>query len=320
MFLSVHGDEEYELGNGIKVGSLPFYLGGYFSVDYKQLDDVQRYRLDDIAILGYGGYEKFSYLVELEFKEFYSKTYIDGESFSQKNDKLHIERMYVDYNVDENYMFKIGKYNSPVGFWNLLPINVLRETTSNPVSSNIIFPKFTTGISAGYSSYNTGEFKVDLMLQNNKDLDDDYNNYKIDKHYAFGTSYEKENYTLKFNAGYFHKTNEKSIHDELYYILLSAKYETDNYQFLTEFGGQQSKDNVTTNTAAYVQGLYRFTQKHIAVIRAESFDNKVNSIRDDFAVFGYTYRPLYPIAIKSEFQIHSKSKLNQVLVSLSVLF
>ncbi len=317
---ALESDEDYTLGKGIKLGSLPFYIGGYFSLDYKQLDDIKQYRIDDIAILGYGAYQKTSYLIELEFNDFYSRTYTGGNSYSQKNDKLHIERLYFDYNLDENYMFRLGKYNSPIGFWNLLPINVLRETTSNPISSTTIFPKFTTGLSVNYSSYNTSTLKMNLILQDNKDFDADYNNYKIDKHYAIGSSYERDNYTLKFNAGYFHKTDTPSMYDEFYYVLLSARYETDKYQFLTEFGEQQSKEKIRTNRAGYIQGLYRFTEKHIAILRAESFDNKRSSLRDDFAVLGYTYRPLYPIAIKSEFQLHSKNNLNQVLVSLSVLF
>ncbi|MDD3476444.1 MAG: hypothetical protein PHI38_06215 [Sulfurimonas sp.] len=318
--LSLQGDEEYQLGKGTQVGSLPFYVGGYFSLDYKHTDDIDRYRVDDIAILGYGNYEKFSYMAEFEFKEYYVKTYENGVKTTEKDNKLYTERLYLDYNLDENYMFRVGKYNSPIGFWNLLPINVLRETTSNPITSSIIFPKFTTGLGSSYLSYGEGELKIDAILQHNDGIDAEYNNYKIDRHYGFGISYSIDDYTFKLNSGYFNNLTDNRVNEDLYYMLLSAKYESEKYQFLTEVGSQKSKSQYTTDYALYVQGLYRFTEQHIGVIRVESYEQSINPTSDDMLIFGYTYRPLYPIAIKSEYQFHSKSSQNQFLFSFSVLF
>ena len=319
LFSFLHAESEYELGSGVQVGSLPFYVGGYFSVDYKNMDDYERYRVDDLAFLGYGSYSKFSYLVEFEYKELYVKTDNHGVKDTEKDTKLYTERVYLDYNLDENYMFRIGKYNSPIGFWNLLPVNVLRETTSNPMSSYIIFPKFTTGVSASYTNYKEGEFKIDLMLQNNDDIDNEYNNYQLDKHYGFGLSYEKDEYTYKLNSGYFHSIHDVN-EDDLYYFLLSAKYETDNYQIQAEIGTQRTDTYFTTKYAGYLQGVYRFTQEHIGVVRLESYDNQFLGVSDDMAIVAYTYRPLYPIAIKSEYQFHTLHQENQFLFSFSVLF
>ena len=316
--LTLQADEDYQLGEGTQVGSLPLYIGGYLSLDYQNMAHLQRYRIDDLAFLAYGAYDKFSYIVELEYKEFYIKTNDNGVRTTTTDSKLYVERLYLDYNLDENYIFRAGKYNSPIGFWNLLPINVLRETTSNPVSSYIIYPKFTTGLDLSYVLYEEGELKLDIMLQNNNDVSNGYNNYKIDKHYGFGISYEVDEYTVKFNGGYFKKTDGKK--ENLYYALISAKYESDNYQFLTEVGTQKYNSNYTTDYAGYIQGLYRFTQHHIGIIRVESYDDNVNNLVDDIAIVGYTYRPIYPIAIKTEYQFHSKSKLNQFLFSFSVLF
>lgn len=316
----LQGDEEYQLGKGTQVGSLPFYMGGYFSLDFKHTDEIQRYRVDDIALLGYGSYEKLSYMAEFEFKEFYVKTNKNGTKTLTKDNKLYTERLYVDYNLDENYMLRVGKYNSPIGFWNLLPINVLRETTSNPMTSSIIFPKFTTGLGTSYLSYGEGELKIDVMLQDNNDINFEYNNYHIDKHYGFGISYSIDDYTLKLNSGYFHNLNDNRVDDELYYMLLSTKYESEKYQLLAEIGSQKSKSHYTADYALYVQGLYRFTQNHIGVIRVESYDENVNATSDNILIFGYTYRPLYPIAVKSEYQFYSKSEQNQFLLSFSVLF
>ena len=318
--LLLYSDEEYKLGEGIQVGSLPFYVGGYFSLDYIKKEGETKYSVDDVAILGYGNYNKFSYMIELEYSKLYS--YIDrgSQTFTQKDSHLYIERLYIDYNYNENFSFRVGKYNSDIGFWNLLPVNVLRETTSSPQSTYIIFPKFTTGLNTSYTSYRNGGLKINATLQHNKSIDDeDYNNYEVDKHYGAGLSYEMDEYTFKINGGYFHADYDISK-ENLYYLLASTKYEADKYQIIAELGSQKTKKKYTTKYAGYIQGAYRFTQNHIGVLRAELYDNKKLNVSEEIFVVGYTYRPLYPIALKSEYQFHSKEDDNKLLFSLSVLF
>ena len=340
-------ENSYNLGEGVQVASL-LSIGAYFSFDYRKSDSSTRYRLDDVAFLAYGGANKFSYMAELEFKEFYVTTITNKESIVTKDTKLHTERLYVDYNANENYMFRTGKYNSPIGYWNLLPVNALRDTTSNPNSTYIIYPQYTTGLLGSYSYYKTNNFTIDIMIQNNSDIDPEYNNYEIDKHYGVGISYEKDNFNIKLNAGTFNvinyyndeyengesdKTEEKGDGDNdkddetetlsnsiRYYALLSAKYDNEKFQLMTEIGSQKSSHKTTTEYAGYIQALYRFTQKHTTIFRVESYHNKINNKSDDFALLGFTYRPLYPIALKTEYQLHSNSKDNKILLSFSMMF
>ena len=319
VFTLSHAKSDYELGDGLQLGSLPFYIGGYFSLDYKYQDEYARYRVDDIAFLGYGSYSKFSYLVELEYKELYVHSEENQEKEISRDTNLYTERIYMEYHLDENYLFRVGKYNAPIGFWNLLPINVLRETTSNPVSSSILFPVFTTGVGASYTSYEENELKIDLILQHNNDIDAEYNNYTIDQHYALGLTYGVDNFTYKFNLGFFHPV-EGINGDDLYYFLLSSRYESDDYQVTTELGTQKSENEFTTKYAGYIQGLYRFTPQHIGILRVESYESGFENTSESLGLAAYTYRPLYPIALKMEYQQHTLANTNQFLISFSVLF
>jgi len=340
----LRADNSYELGDGVQVASLPFYLGGYISTEYRHTKVQDRYKIGDIALLGYGSSNNFSYLTEIEYKNLYTEKQENDTSLVNNDTNLYIERLYVDYTFNENYMARVGKYISPIGFWNLLPINVLRDTTSDPISTNIIFPESTTGLYASYTKFSQTEFKVDVMLQNNEDIDGKYNNYRTNRHYGLGISYAKSQYTFKLNVGYFNKLHsyidddgteneyeEESDYDDeyieksntvqdLYYILLSAKYENEKYQFLSEIGHQESTNGLTTPYAAYVQGLYRMTPQHMAILRLESYEDKVKNKQDNFAIFGYTYRPLYPIAFKAEYQFHKRPIDNKLQLSFSVLF
>ena len=54
--------DNYELGHGYKVSD-KLYLGGYFSVDYSKGESLDKFRLDDVALLAYGNLSpKISYL------------------------------------------------------------------------------------------------------------------------------------------------------------------------------------------------------------------------------------------------------------------
>ena len=311
-------EDNYQLGEGVQIGKLPLFIGGYISADYKNTEDENRYRLDDISLLAYGSYSRLSYMLEVEHKNLHTKISTQNSSYTEQDKHIYRERLYVEYNFNENYILRVGKYNTPIGYWNLLPINILRETSSSPQSTNILYPKFTTGVGTSYLYYGTGELKVDLIVQDNKDLDTEYNNYQTDKHYGFGISYTKDDYSIKLNGGYFHYLQSLSLDNDLYYLLISSKYETDKYQIICEAGTQGSNNQTTTKYAAYAQGAYHFTEQHTGVMRIESYD-KLDK-KDNILLVGYTYRPLYPIAIKSEYLFHSESALNEVILSLSVLF
>lgn len=316
----IQDQNSYVLGEGIKVGELPIYLGGYISVDYRNKNDENRYRLDDIALLSYGNYDNFSYMAELEYQGLYVVREKNNKYTNQRATTLHAERLHVDYEHNENYLFRVGKYNSPVGYWNLLPINVLRDTTSNPVSTNILFPKSTTGAMATYSSYEYGDLKVNLMMQHNNDLDSTYNNYNIDEHYGLGVEYAQDEWEIKANIGEFEGLFNNEASEKLYYYMVSLKYETEQFKITSELGSQKVDKYYTTRYAGYVQGIYSFNEKHAGVVRLESYDDIHNAIKEDIAVLGYSYRPLYPVSIKTEYQLHSLRKNNQFLLSLSVMF
>jgi len=321
ILLSAQEDEDvYQLGQGFQVGSLPLYIGGYFSTEYQRSKDVTVYNLDDLAFLSYGNYEKFSFMAELEFKELYVRTKVGDRTFTHKDTHLYIERLYIDYTLNENYMIRVGKFNSPIGYWNLVPINVLRDTSSHPITSNILFPAFTTGALLNYTSYNSEEIKVDVTVQNNTDLEDEYNNYKTDKHYGLGLTYTQNSLSLKINGGLFQKIPEYFSKKQLYYMLLALEYDSNNFKIMSEVGSQKSDHEFTTDYAGYIQGLYRFNEKHNLIVRAESFKTNLTPQAQHIGVLGYTYRPIYPIAIKAEYQLHSTSRDNELLLSFSMMF
>lgn len=317
-----YGDEAfYHPGEGVQVGTMPFYIGGYFSLDYQQKDEHKEFRVDDIAFLAYGDTGKFSYLAEIEASDAYVKTW-NSDSNTSTDRRFHAERLYLGYDFDDSNALKLGKFNSPVGFWNLTPINVLRDTTSSPVSTEILFPKYTSGLELSHHVYGVSESSINLMLQHTRDIDavfnsdDVYNNFDTDRHYGIGLLHTRGAWNYQFNAGYFHTMDRES----LYYLLASICYENEAFKLLSEFGAQHDDEGFTVPYAGYVQGVYRLTPRHAGILRLETYKDDTSHTKDTFTVLGYTYRPIYPVALKAEYQLHSLHREDQFLVSFSVLF
>ena len=315
--LSSYAEElEYELGKGLQVGTLPLFVGGYISVNYENSSDTLK--IDDIAVLAYGSYDRLSYMLELETEDI--DINFNGEE-EEKEEQIHIERIFFTYEFDENYALRVGKYNSQIGFWNLMPINVLRDTTSSPMVTELLFPKFTNGLDVKYSSENRLPYSVHLMLQENEDIDrwindDVYNNFDIDRHYGINVLVDNSMLSYMFNAGYFRTVDQENK----YYFLGAFQYLDSSFKLLGELGMQFNDDGVTLPYIAYLQYSKQLAKDHEAIVRVESYSNKETDIDDTFAILGYTYRPLAPIALKAEYQWHSLHKEDKLLFSISILF
>jgi len=315
-------DTKYELGRGLQLGDLPLYIGGYFSVDYEHAyGKIRTLELDELAIMAYGEYNQFSYMLELEAEDVYSEV-IGDEASEKVQEDFHIERLYLNYDFNENYALKLGKYNSPIGLWNRIPINVLRDTSSNPIITSFLFPKFTSGVDLLYHTNGEHPLSIDIMIQEGEDLDElmnndyIYNNFDVDHHYGVGFSLQNEQLNYQLNTGYF----EVKTGESYYYLLGAFEYENRSFKLQSEVGTQFDEDGSTLPYIGYIQYSQSINQHHKAIVRLEAYKDETTGTKDSFAVIGYTYRPLYPIALKSEYQWHSLHDENKLILSFSVLF
>lgn len=307
---------DYELGRGLQIGQFPLYLGGYFSVEYENTNaNEELLKLDELALMFYGEQDHLSYMLELEAEDIYSSSGYNNSS------TIHLERLYLNYGFNENYELKLGKFNSIIGIWNQTPINVLRDTSSNPIITEQLFPKFISGTELKYQTFNEHMLTVHTMLQEGEDLDkifndEIYNNLEADRHYGVGVSFQHDETLYQFNAGYFHLTTGESYN----YLLGAFKYEQSDFKLQGELGTQFSHGENTIPYMGYLQGSYTMQEKHEAILRIESYDDRNIDTKETFAVIGYTYRPYYAVAIKGEYQWHSLNNENELILSISVLF
>ncbi len=312
---------DYNFGEGLQLGETPLYLGGYFSIDYTdRLENSSEVTLDDMAIMLYGEKDAWHFMGELEVNDMYHQRF--GESPSTEHSyKVHAERVYISYEPNDILRTTLGKFNSSIGFWNMVPINVLRDTTSNPIVTRTIYPRFTTGLDLDITV--SEHHELILLLQATPDLDtlfhsdDPYNNFNIDRHISLGYRYNLEDFTAKINGGYF---RERNVIESWYYGYLALQYEHKKFKAMGEYGYRQNTEGGEVISSAYLQGVYSVNIQHQLIARAESVDNEWINDESSFWLAGYTYRPFASMALKAEYQRDFSSEFQKVLLSFSVLF
>lgn len=296
-------------------------IGGYFS---SQLEVKGSQKLltapDDVAVMAYGEINPMlSYLAEYEAVGFYSKNLSNGDE--SRNKKFHAERLYGDLWLSDAYNVRFGKQITPIGYWNTEPINVLRNTSSNPLYAMLSFPKFFTGIDINGYIPGLEATHYHLFGQNNSDLDKEYIN--IPNTHFFGLSVEKEISNDWSSGGSVGEYIVLNGAQRTRFVQANVKCDDATWQVMAE--GLVARSEYANSVedyalSGYVQGMYRYNPQHGFVGRIEHFNNHHTQYEDNIAILGYSYRPLYPVSLKGEYQWHSQNDENRALFSFSVLF
>ena len=321
MLLSVFGwgmlhAEEYTFGNGWQAGNTPLVLGGYISSTLDLNKNTDTFYIDDIALLAYGEFDHFDFLAEFETEDIYIKE-IGNNHDKGGNFTIQIERLYGDYFFGDSERLRFGKFNSDIGFWNQMPINVLRDTTSSPHYTEDFFPKFTTGIHIESHPAAGALSRVSLTVQHNNDLDSDYNNFIIDRHYGVACDIGDNNVLWRFGGGYF---QEEPAAREAWYATGALRMEEKQWNLILESVLRHDTKDGKMSYDVYAQGVWHLIAQHDLVVRAEVEKAPVTRTHDGSATVGYAYRPLTNVALKGEYEAHQESLLNRWLFSFSVLF
>jgi hypothetical protein len=322
----------YDFGYGYEVND-HLTVGGYFSAKYKHTPDEEEIELDDIAFLMYGNIDDhFSYLAEFESAGTYVHRLDTGEA--DNNVEFRVERAYLKYTHDEYLSLRVGKFISPVGEWNLIPIVVFRETAQKPRTVTELFPKYSTGVDTVVT---TGDLQWNLYLQATEDLDKEYNNYDATAHYGLKGSYRQDNLKYGGNVGWF---EDETLGLESLYYGAHLKYEDEQWRVLGEgyltsetYDAARTFNGTTEDTyetkGFFAQGTYKWTEMWHTTYRYELYNNELENLEhgeerydaESINLFSVNFKPLYNISLKMEYQVSTKQRNDEVgVVSFSMLF
>lgn len=107
------------------------------------------------------------------------------------------------------------------------------------------------------------------------------------------------------------------------YLQFNARWDSGDYRVSIEAIADRldSPGNRTEQKRAmYLQLEKRLNERHSIITRYEYFDDNLANEKETINILGYSYRPVFPVSLKAEYQWHSDSSKNQLLTSFSVLF
>jgi len=303
----VEANEENSYGWNVPNSSLN--IGGYVDATY----DTQRnpkFLFDDIAMLLSANKNSFDFLSEIEF----SHISLDGKSNNSRDVSLNIERLQLSYALSNEQIFRVGRFNTEIGFWNLAPIPILEDTTTKPHFLGNIFPRYTIG---GMFEQKIDESnRVSLSLQKSKDFLHKGSSVESDRHLLL--SYYGEDDDLSWNVAVGNYEDEKE--NNFNYAGLSTQYLADDFGVQAELYIQSSSVGYSMPYSGYLQGTWHFTEQQDVVSRIERYRDNGQNVSEAIYLFGYVYRPTNNMALKAEYINHSILPLNHFVYSISVLF
>jgi len=139
------GRLSYQVGRGLRVGNTGLVLGGFTTAEAERLEGGKRSGgLDQVNFLAFIDPVPYLHLfTELELGDL--AILESGQEGVRSGGKLEVKRLYLDFGMSDALNIRFGKFLTPIGRWNVVRIEPLLWTTSDPVIVDQVFDKTVTG-------------------------------------------------------------------------------------------------------------------------------------------------------------------------------
>ena len=314
----------YQLGRGYGLGHTGIRLGGYASTHIDGFGDTPwSFDISDLSLfVTWDNGSRLRFFSELEIED--ALTAGESRSLTTKAADFRLERLYLDYLVNENLTVRIGKILTPVGQWNLIHADPLVWTTNRPVATDNLFSEHATGIMLhGYIPVGKRSLDYSIYADYSSSLDPKYTEGPIfDNAIGFRLRYNfNDHLKIGFSYADFALQDSRSKRNHLVGLDLAWAYQ--RYAINSEIVYRNNGSTINNNAwQGYVQGVSPIAGNFYAVGRYEFFD-QANTKFGQVGVFGIAYRPIPPLVWKLEYQFGENNRElapDGLFASFAVLF
>jgi hypothetical protein len=186
-------DTQYRLGRGLLIPNLNLTLSGYSSLRARNLNTEEtRLDLRDLSLFAiWDPHPHWQIFTEIELENAFS---VDNRGVNASDTEAEIERLYVDYRVDESMSVRVGRYLTPFGRWNLLHADPLVWSVSRPLVTTLAVPDHGTGIMMhGEHLVGRNHLEYHVYLDDSDDFDPHHGHAAFEDLNAPGLSNEFNN-------------------------------------------------------------------------------------------------------------------------------
>lgn len=296
----------YRLGEGLRIGGSHFYLGGYINSKYIDAEEKRAtLALENLSLFVFGDIgERLRFFAELEDEEIFE---VDSKGETESENKVLIERLYLDYLYSDHLKVRVGKFFAPVGAWNETHAPPLTWTVSRPIVTFAAFPEDVTGLQLfGNFSLFDEDFFYTLAAQRNESIDEE-TGFRRTHEFAGGRIRWLGSPGLEIGIPLIYY-EEYEIKDKIHLTGLDFIYKSSPF----ELRGEASYADVKLEQGGrvkeygyYLQGVSGITDRLSIVLRYDFFHAREREKHHESVTTGLVYKPSPPVVFKIEYQERS---------------
>ncbi|WP_426112467.1 hypothetical protein [Massilia sp. PWRC2] len=313
----------YALGQGWRLGQSGVTIGGYGSLEVQRTGERAAHPslAHASAFVWWEGESRWKFFAEVDNQANHTA---EHETEPGESRYVSVERIYVDYTLNDRVTLRAGKYLTPIGRWNQNHADPLVWTTSRPLITRDLFPDNATGVMALGSLPALGrQASYSVFASTGKELrpdpaEDEFKhsygarlNVPLGEHLQAGLSY----------AGF----SEGSMRPRQHRLLgFDFVWAANGIEVSGEALYRRASENTTrAATGGFVQLVVPLWARLSAAGRFESVSNPLDPDVRQRAVLGLNWRSNRAMSLKLELVRDSGRERNApigLLSSISVLF
>ena len=314
----------YQPGDGWTVPHTDLTLGGYASSSLtKETSQPWTLDLSHLSLfLWWNGDSRLRFFSETDLE---NSVQVSARRTSTDGAYLALERLYADWTQSDELNFRIGKFLTPIGRWNLIHAQPLVWTTSRPVITEQVFPTNATGAMI-YGTLTAVGAGLDYSVYGSigKELRPDPDQDTFKEAYGVHFSYPAQpDLQLGLSYASFEQKHEIGEHKNL--LGVDGVWTRNGYEISAEAAWRfSSNGGGADEKGGFIQGVIPLADKLYAVGRYEYLQQSGEDNGNSLWLAGMDYRWNRSLIFKTEF---SKSEHNNwthepggFLASLAALF
>lgn len=293
---------DVHLERGWRLPGTGFTLGGYVTEDFtKRKRAPWKLTTEDLSLfIGWEGTGKLKFFSELGLED--ALVIEQSGKVSAGNHSPAFERIYVDYAHSEPLNFRLGKFLTPVGRWNLIHADPLVWTTSRPLITERPFPTYTTGAMI-YGTGTAGGKEIDYSFYaaNGPEIRADPKQDSFDSAYGLHLSCLSRRLG-QIGFSYTDFTQKSTSGERKHLFGIDYLWSRDRYELSSEaIYRLSSRGHAWSEKGIFVQAVAPLSAKLYGVGRYEYFDPAGASPGVNLWLAGLAFRITPTAVLKAEF-------------------
>ncbi len=157
------GPIEYRPARGLRVGNTGLTIGGFSTLEIEREDgEPGEVALDGLNLLVlYEPIDELRFFGEVEFGDLF--VWQTNESDVEISPDVIVERLYAEYSASDALNLRLGKFQTPVGRWNLAPAEPFVWTATQPLIVEEGLDEHQTGV-ALFGSFHPEKRAINYWL------------------------------------------------------------------------------------------------------------------------------------------------------------